>query len=143
MSGATFPVTLNPSLAVTLEVQFDPTTAGASTGQLSIQSNSSTNGTALIGLSGTGASASGSGSHQVTLNWDAPTSSSDPVVGYDIYRATGGSSTYQLLNSSADVQTTYVDTAVQASATYVYYVTSVDSSGVQSTSSNQVTATIP
>ena len=141
MSGATFPVTLNPSLAVTLEVQFDPTTAGALTGQLTIQSNSSTNGTAVIGLSGTGASASGS--HQVTLNWDAPSSSSDPVVGYDIYRATGGSSTYQLLNSSADTQTTYVDTAVQASATYVYYVTSVDSSGVQSTSSNQVTATIP
>ncbi len=143
MSGATFPVTLNPSLAVTLEVQFDPTTAGALTGQLTLQSNSSTNGTAVIGLSGTGASAGGSGSHQVTLNWDAPSSSSDPVVGYDVYRATGGSSTYQLLNSSADAQTTYVDTAVQASATYVYYVTSVDSSGVQSTSSNQVTATIP
>ena len=79
----------------------------------------------------------------MTLNWDAPSNSSDPVVGYDIYRATAGSSTYQLLNSSADVQTTYVDTAVQASAAYVYYVTSVDSSGVQSTSSNQVTATIP
>jgi Abnormal spindle-like microcephaly-assoc'd, ASPM-SPD-2-Hydin len=141
MSGATFPVTLNPSLAVTLEVQFDPTTAGALTGQLTIQSNSSTNSTAVIGLSGTGASASGS--HQVTLNWDAPSNSSDPVVGYDIYRANGGSSTYQLLNSSADVQTTYVDTAVLANATYVYYVTSVDSSGVQSTSSNQVTATIP
>jgi hypothetical protein len=28
MSGATFPVTLNPGLAVTLEVQFDPTAAG-------------------------------------------------------------------------------------------------------------------
>jgi Abnormal spindle-like microcephaly-assoc'd, ASPM-SPD-2-Hydin/Fibronectin type III domain len=141
MSGATFPVTLNPSLAVTLEVQFDPTAAGAETGQLTIQSNSSTNGMAVIGLSGTGASASGS--HQVTLSWDAPSSSPDPVVGYDIYRSTGGSSTYQLLNSSADTQTTYVDTNVQASTTYIYYVTSVDSSGVQSTSSNQATATIP
>ncbi len=141
MSGATFPVTLNPSLALTLEVQFDPTTAGALTGQLTIKSNSSTNGTAVIGLSGTGASTSGS--HQVALSWDAPSSSSDPVVGYDIYRSTGGSSTYQLLDSSADTQATYVDTNVQASATYVYYVTSVDSSGVQSTASNLVTATIP
>jgi hypothetical protein len=141
MSGATFPVTLNPSLAVTLEVQFDPTTTGALTGQLTIQSNSSTNGTAVISLRGTGVSASGS--HQVALSWDAPSSSSDPVVGYDIYRATDGSSTYQLLNSSADTQTTYVDTNVEAGATYVYYVTSVDSSGVQSTSSNEVTATIP
>jgi fibronectin type 3 domain-containing protein len=143
MSGATFPVTLNPTLAVTLDVQFDPTTGGAATGQLTVQSNSSTNSTAVIDLSGTGASASGSGSHQVTLSWDAPSSASDPVVAYDIYRAAGGSSTYQLLNSSADTQTTYVDTNVQASATYVYYVTSVDSLGVQSTSSNQVTATIP
>jgi Abnormal spindle-like microcephaly-assoc'd, ASPM-SPD-2-Hydin len=43
MSGATFPVTLNPGLAVTLDVQFDPTATGAATGQLTIQSNSSTN----------------------------------------------------------------------------------------------------
>ena len=57
MSGATFPVTLNPSLAITLEVQFDPATAGALTGQLTIQSNSSTNGTVMVGLSGTGVSA--------------------------------------------------------------------------------------
>jgi fibronectin type 3 domain-containing protein len=111
------------------------------TGQLNIQSNSSTNGTAVVGLSGSGTSASGS--HQVILSWDAPSNSSDLVAGYDVYRATGSSSTFQLLNPSADSQTTYVDTDVQASATYVYYVTSVDSSGVQSSSSNQVTATIP
>lgn len=54
MPGASFPVALNPGQAVTLNVQFDPTTAGAVTGQLTITSNSSTNGTAVIGLSGTG-----------------------------------------------------------------------------------------
>ncbi len=73
MPGATFPVTLNPNLAVTLDVQFDPTATGAATGQLTIQSNSSTNSTAVISLSGTGASAQ----HQVDLNWDAPSSSAD------------------------------------------------------------------
>jgi Abnormal spindle-like microcephaly-assoc'd, ASPM-SPD-2-Hydin len=75
MSGATFPVTLNPGLAVTLDVQFDPTATGAATGQLTIQSNSSPNATVVISLTGTGES------HQVDLNWDAPSSSPDPIVG--------------------------------------------------------------
>jgi fibronectin type 3 domain-containing protein len=138
MSGATFPVTLIPSLAITLEVQFDPTATGAVTGQLVIQSNSSTNGTVTIGLSGTGGNA-----HQVTLTWDAPTSSTDPVAGYHVYRSTGGSSAYTLLNSSVDAQTTYVDTTVQSGATYDYVVKSVDASGVESTASNEATAIIP
>jgi len=139
MSGATFPVTLNPTQSVTLQVQFDPTTAGAVTGQLTIQSNSSTNGTVTVGLTGTGESAS----HQVTLTWDAPSSSSDPVAGYNVYRSTGGSSAYQLLNSSVETQTTYVDTNVQSGTTYDYIVKSVDASGVESTASNEATATIP
>ncbi len=143
MSGATFPVTLNPNSALTLDLNFDPQTVGAVTGQLTVDSNASTNTSALVGLSGTGVSGSGSASHQVTLSWDAPSSSSDSVVGYDVYRATGGSSAYQLLNSLAGTQTTYIDTNVQANAIYVYYVTSVDSSRVQSPSSNLVTATIP
>jgi Abnormal spindle-like microcephaly-assoc'd, ASPM-SPD-2-Hydin len=54
MSGATFPVTLNPGLAVTLDVRFDPSATGAVTGQLTIRSNSSTNSMATISLSGTG-----------------------------------------------------------------------------------------
>jgi len=125
-------------LAVTLDVQFDPATAAAATGQLTIQSNSSTNGTAVISLSGTGESAS----HEVDLTWDAPTSSADPVAGYHVYRSSG-SSGYQLLNSSLDTQTTYVDSNVQSGATYDYVVKSVDSSGVESTASNEATATIP
>jgi fibronectin type 3 domain-containing protein len=139
MSGATFPVTLNPSLAITLNVQFDPTATGAVTGQLTIQSNSSTNGTVTVGLSGTGESAS----HQVTLTWVAPSSSSDPVAGYNVYRSTGGSSAFTLLNSSVEKQTSYVDTNVQTGLTYDYIVKSVDASGVESTSSNEAAATIP
>jgi len=142
MSGATFPVTLTPGLAVTLEVQFDPTNAGAAAGQLTIQSNSSTNATSVISLSGTGENAT-SPSHQVDLSWNAPSSSPVPVVGYNIYRSTGSSSTYQLLNSSVDTQTTYVDLSVQSGSTYGYIVESVDSSGAESVPSNQATATIP
>jgi len=138
VSGATFPVTLNPSLAITLDVQFDPATVGAVTGQLTIQSNSSTNGTMVISLTGTGESVS----HYVDLSWQAPGSSADPVAGYHIYRSTG-SSPYQLVNSSLDTQTTYVDNNVQSGQSYDYIVKSVDSSGVESTPSNQAAATIP
>jgi Abnormal spindle-like microcephaly-assoc'd, ASPM-SPD-2-Hydin len=139
MSGATFPVTLNPSSAVTLEVQFDPTATGAATGQLTIQSNSSTNSTAVISLSGTGESVV----TEANLSWQAPSSSPVPIVGYNIYRSTGGSASYQLLNSSVDAQTTYVDGSVQAGLTYDYIVESVDSSGVESVPSNEATAIIP
>ena len=59
VSGATFPVTLNPTQSVTLNVRFDPTAAGAAAGQLTIQSNSSTNSTAVVSLSGTGTAVSG------------------------------------------------------------------------------------
>jgi Abnormal spindle-like microcephaly-assoc'd, ASPM-SPD-2-Hydin len=136
MSGATFPVTLNPTLAITLDVQFDPTIAGAVTGQLTIQSSSSMNSTVASSLSGTGIP------HRVNLSWQAPSSSPVPVVGYNIYRTTGGSA-YVRLNSSVDTQTTYVDSAVQPGSTYDYIVKSVASSGVESIASNEVAAAIP
>jgi hypothetical protein len=137
MSGATFPVALNPGLAIALEVQFDPMTPGPLTGQLTVHSNSSTNGTVVIGLTGTG------GLHQVTLTWDAPSSSPVPVAGHNVYRSTGAGAAYQRLNSSVDAQTTYVDSAVQPGLTYNYIVESVDNAGMESLPSNQATASIP
>jgi fibronectin type 3 domain-containing protein len=139
MSGATFPVTLTPGQTVTLGVQFDPTAADAATGQLTITSNSSTNGTAVIALTGTGTVAS----FAVDLSWDAPSSSTDPVVGYNVYRSPSGSSTYQLLNSSVDTQTTYVDSRVQSGLSYDYIVESVDGSGNESVPTSPIVVTIP
>jgi Abnormal spindle-like microcephaly-assoc'd, ASPM-SPD-2-Hydin len=138
MSGATFPVTLKPGLAVTLDVQFDPAAAGAATGQLTVRSNSSTNSVAVSSLNGAGNVVT----HQVALSWESPASSAVPIVGYNSYRSTGGS-TYQLLNASPDAETTYVDSKVQPGVTYDYVVTSVDSSGLESAPSNAVAATIP
>lgn len=137
MSGATFPVTLNPGLAVTLDVQLDPIITGAATGTLSIQSTSSTNGMTVVSLSGSGIP------HQVALSWDPPVSSTVPVASYKTYRLAAGGSAYQLLNSSAGLQTTYVDKTVQSGVTYDYVVTSVGSTGVESVPSNLVAATIP
>ncbi len=54
LSGATFPMTLNPGQSTTLQVSFDPTTAGAVTGSVTISSNSTSGATTTVSLSGTG-----------------------------------------------------------------------------------------
>jgi hypothetical protein len=138
MVGGSFPVTLNPTQTLTLQVQFEPTTAGAVTGQLAISSNSTTGGTAAVALSGTGTAVA----HSVDLSWTAPSSSTDPVAGYNIYRAISGGSV-ALVNASPDSSTSYVDSTVVSGTTYNYVVKSVDSSGVESVPSNEITAAIP
>ena len=94
---------------------------------------------ATVALSGTGASAA----HQVDLSWNAPHSSTDPVVGYNIYRSIGGSGPFLLMNSFPDALTTYVDNTVVSGTTYSYYAKSVDASGIESTQSNEISVTIP
>ena len=137
VSGATFPVTLNPGQALTLAVVFNPIATGTATGTLTIASNSSTSSSAVIVLTGAGTA------HQVELSWNPPSNSSDPVVGYNVYRAPSGTSNYQLLHSSGDVQTTYVDSPVQSGQSYDYIVMSVDSHTVLSIPSNVFRVAIP
>jgi hypothetical protein len=139
ISGGPFPITLNPNQTATISVQFDPTTAVAFTGQVTITSNSSSGPSTVIGLSGTGVGVL----YEVDLSWDAPTSSTDPVAGYNVYRAPSGSTNYQQLNSAAVTQTTYVDTTVLNSQTYDYIVESVDGSGVTSVPSNMAAVPVP
>jgi hypothetical protein len=89
-----------------------------------------------------GSSTQTSSSHQVNLSWVAPNSTSDPVVGYNVYRSVSGSG-FQLLNSTVDTRTSYTDITVQSGTTYDYLVRSVDSSGNESAPSNSTTVTIP
>jgi len=140
LSAPTLPATLTPGQTATLGLQFDPTTAGAASGLLSITSTSSNNGTVAITLTGTGTSAS---AYAVDLSWDAPTSSTDPVAGYNVYRALSGTSLYQLLNASVDIEVAYVDDTVQNGQSYDYIVESVDESGIQSTPTDPIGITIP
>jgi hypothetical protein len=136
--GGSFPVTLTPTQTLTVTVQFEPTAAGAVTGQVAISSNSTTGGTADVALSGTGTAVA----HSVDLSWTAPSNSPVPVAGYNIYRAISGGS-LALVNSSPDSSITYVDSTVVSGTTYNYVVKSVDSSGVESVASNEITAAIP
>jgi hypothetical protein len=139
VSGVSFPLTLNPGATATLEIEFDPITAGVANGAVTLTSNSSTGTTSTISLSGTGVASS----YEVNLTWVAPTSSSDPVAGYNVYRAVSGSSSYQLVNSSVDSSVSYTDATVANSTSYTYYVESVDAKGNQSVPSNTFTVSIP
>jgi hypothetical protein len=137
LSAATLPITLNPGQTVSLSVQFEPATTGTVTGQLTISSNSSTGSSAKVALSGTGAT------YQVGLTWQAPASSADPVVGYNIYRSPAGTSTYELVNASVQSQTAYTDNTVQTGETYDYIIESVDASGIQSAPSTMASVVVP
>lgn len=134
VSGITLPLTLNPGQSLTVEVGFDPATAGTFGGQLSIASNAAAN---PVTLSGTGTAA------YVDLSWTAPSSTSDPAVGYNVYRAPSGTQSFQRVNTSTDAQTAYTDNTVQSGSSYDYIVKSVDSSGTESTPSNTTTVAIP
>jgi hypothetical protein len=138
-SGATFPVTLNPTVALSVQVQFNPTAQGAVTGALTFTSNSGTGTNSVVNLAGTGTGAL----YNVLMSWTAPSSSSDPVVGYNVYRATGTSTSFQLLQPSDVSQTTFTDSGLLSGSSYTYYVTSVDASGNESVPSATAAANIP
>jgi hypothetical protein len=133
-NGVPAGLTLTPGQTTTLTVQFAPAGTGTSTGSVSVASNA-TNSPATISLSGS--------SHSVTLAWTGSTSAG--VTGYYVYRGTT-SGQYSKLTPTTPVsatQLTFTDRSVQSATTYYYAVTAIDSSSVESTYSNQATATIP
>lgn len=134
MTGGGSNVTLTPSQTLSLSVAFDPGAAGSVNGSLSVTSNA-TGSPATVALSGTGVAQS-----SVALAWDA---SASTVAGYNIYRSTISGSAYVKVNSSLLSGLSYADQTVQSAATYYYVVTAVDSSGDESTYSNQVSAPVP
>jgi len=137
ISGATFPLTLVNGQTANVEITFDPTTAGPSIGQLIIVSTDLAGGTAVVSLTGTGES------EAVNLTWDAPSNSTDPIAGYNVYRAPTGSANFQQLNTLPIQLAAYVDTTVQSAQSYDYIVESVDLAGVTSAPSNTASATLP
>jgi len=140
VSGISSGQTLTPGQTATLSVTLTPSATGSAAGSVTLTSNASDS-TLSITLSGTGAQAV---AHSATLSWGASTSSS--VTGYNVYRATssGGESGTTAINGSALISgSSYTDSSVTAGATYYYVVTSVNSSGVQSAFSNEISGVIP
>lgn len=138
MSTIALPVTLNPGKSVATVLDFLPTIPGSATGQLTVTSTATAGATMIISMTGTGATP-----YEVNLSWDAPASSTDAVAGYHVYRSPNGVSSYQLLSATVNAPTTFTDNAVTSGQSYIYYVTSVDHSGVESVPSNQFGVTIP
>ena len=139
VAGPSFPLTLQPHQSATLDLEFDPKVAGAVVGILKIVSNSSTSTLHEVALTGTGASTA----YQVNVSWTAPASPPVEISGYRIFRATGTSTTYQLLNASIVDATSFVDTTVAEGVSYDYYVESVDTAGVASAPSTVFSVSIP
>ena len=136
-SGVSAGTVLTSSQSATLSIAFAPSVAGSVSGSVTVTSNA-TNSPATVALSGTGVQPVTQ--HSVTLSWTASTSTD--VIGYYVYRGASSSSLTKL-NSSPIPTTQYTDSAVTAGQTYYYAVTAVDSSDVESTDSNVVSATIP
>lgn len=132
LSGMSFPVTLAAGQSASFAVAFSPQSSGAASANLSFSGNASSAATAT--LAGTGILP-----YSVSLSWD---SSSSPVAGYNVYRGgkTGGPYTKV---STLDPNTSYTDNTVTAGTTYYYVTTAVNSTGEESTYSNQVKAVIP
>lgn len=137
ISSSSFPATLTPGQTATVTVEFSPTVAGNATGSLAIVSTSQTNPTSSVTLTGTGVSTA------VALTWDAPTSTTDAITSYRMYRAPSGSSIYTMLASIPASTTAYTDASIASATTYAYYVTAVDSSGAESVPSNTATVAVP
>jgi fibronectin type 3 domain-containing protein len=78
--------------------------------------------------------------HTVGLSWIASTSA---VAGYNVYRSTVSGQSYTRMNGSFVGGLSYLDLSVQNGLTYYYVTTAVDSSGIESVYSNEVSAKIP
>ncbi|MGH9511234.1 MAG: choice-of-anchor D domain-containing protein [Terriglobales bacterium] len=134
LGGIQFPVTIPAGQSTSFNVTFAPQAAGAASSSITFAGTASS---VAESLSGAGTAPP---QHSVALSWSADSSA---VAGYNVYRGTQTGGPYGKLNSAPSATTTYGDTAVSSGQTYFYVTTAVDSSGAESTHSNEVQAVIP
>ena len=137
INGLSLPAVLAAGQNLPYSVTFTPQTSGTATATLTFVSNASN--------SPTHQTASGNGTpppqHSVGLSWNA--SSSQDVVGYNVYRGGVSGGPYSKINTSLDASTNYTDNQVVAGQTYYYVTTAVDGNSVESGDSNEARAVIP
>jgi len=134
LSGIAFPVTIAAGQSIPYTLTFVPRASGTAAAVLSFASNAVNS--AAENLTGTGVAPP---QHSVDLSWNpAPA-----VVGYNVYRAGQAGGPYSKINPVLDASTTFTDGSVQGGQNYYYVTTSVDSTGAQSSYSNEIRAVIP
>jgi hypothetical protein len=137
--------TLTPNESVTFQVWFRPTVKGPASAILSILSANLVT-PATMALAGDGVTSTSTPNpppptqHTVHLTWNA---SGGNVAGYRVYRSQSANGGLQSITSSLVSSTDYNDTTVDSGTTYYYAVTDVNSSGEESTYSNEATAVVP
>ena len=134
LSGISLPATIPAGKSMSYSVAFTPQSSGTATATLSFASNASN---ATESLTGNGVPVA---QHTVSLNWNPSTSQ---VNGYNVYRGSTAGGPYAKLNSTVDPNTAYSDGTVASAHTYYYVTTAVNSSGQESTYSNQVQVSVP
>ncbi len=91
---------------------------------------------------GTSASlSSGFTFHSINLLWNAPSSSTVTITGYNVYRGPASAGPFGRLNAALVSDTTFSDLTVLGGTTYYYEVKSVDSNGTESAPAGPVPAT--
>ena len=119
----------------TLAILFTPSAIGTRGAALAVTDNAGGSPQSVL--------VSGTGVHDVILNWTA--SATSGIMGYNIFRGTtSGGASLTPLNPMPINDTTYTDANVTAGGLYYYLVTAVASNGAtQSAPSNQSSATVP
>jgi len=135
IGGLSLPVTLSSGQSVPFTVTFAPTTTGTASANLTFTSSNSNS--AIETASGSGTTIQ----HIVDLSWNASTTGS--ITGYNVYRAISASGPFSKINPSLDTSLSYSDGSVQSGKTYYYATTAVDSSGQESSYSNQIQTVVP
>ena len=134
ISGITLPLTLSAGQRASFDVLFTPQSGGAVTSTLKFSSTAADSPTAEA-LGGSGVEPA----YTVNLSWDASTSQ---VAGYNVYRSSTLRGTYSKMNPTLDAATDFTDDTVASGATYYYDVTSVTSSGVESSPCTPLKVTV-
>lgn len=132
-----YPIVIPAGQHVGFTVTFTPSATGAASGSLSFASTAS-NSPTIESLAGTGTPPP---QHSVNLSWTASTSQN--IIGYNIYRGVKSGGPYSKINPVLNASTLYTDSTVADGVTYYYVSTAVNSSNVESGYSNQTTAVIP
>ncbi len=135
VSGLSLPMTIPAGQNVPFTVTFVPQSSSTVSATLSFASDAS-NSPAIEYVS-----ASSVPPHSVDLSWNASTSQN--VIGYNVYRSEVSGGPYNKFNPTLDPDLTYTDNFVSSGNTYYYVATAVDSNNQESTYSNEVQAIIP
>jgi Abnormal spindle-like microcephaly-assoc'd, ASPM-SPD-2-Hydin len=135
-TGIALPLTLAAGQSTSFSVAFAPTATGSLAGSITVVSNAA-NSPLAIALSGT---ATAPVSYKVSLNW---TPSASTYSGFNVYRGTTSGGPYSKVDTSLISTPSYTDAAVTQGQTYYYVATELDSTGMESGYSSEVSATIP